>query len=97
MSKNQKISKLAAAITGFYLLALIASVLIMFLTTDDTSMSGIFLVVVSIPWPWLLTQLQDILSLDSMLFNTLFLTAGGLLNTFIIYKFITFIINRSRQ
>ncbi len=97
MNKNQKISKLAAAITCLYLLALIASVLVMFTTTGDTSMSGIFLVVVSIPWPMVLTQIQNALALDSMLFNTLFLIGGGLLNALIIYKFISFIANRSKQ
>ncbi len=97
MRKNIKISKVAIAITSLYLLALIASLLVMFTTTGDTSMSGIFLVVVSIPWPMVLTQIQNALALDSMLFNTLFLIGGGLLNALIIYKLISFIANRSKQ
>ena len=95
--KEKKASKAASIITGLYLLALIASVLIMITTSDDTVMSGIFLVLVSMPWSFVLTRLQEALSLDSMLFNTLFLVAGGLLNAFLGYKLIQLLISIKKQ
>ena len=97
MNKKQNTSKLAVVITGIYLLALAVSVLIMLMTIDDTAMSGIFLMVVSVPWAWPLTQLQNSLSVDSMLFNALFLIGGGLFNAVILYKLISFIATRSKQ
>jgi hypothetical protein len=97
MNKKLKTSKLAVAITGIYLLALAVSVLIMLMTIDETAMSGIFLMVVSVPWTWPLTQLQNVMSVDSMLFNTLFLISGGLLNAVMLYKLISFIANRSKR
>jgi hypothetical protein len=69
----------------------------MITTLDETAMSGIFLVLVSMPWSLVLNWLQEFLSLDSMLFNTLFLVAGGLLNAFIVYTFTQFIVNRKKQ
>ncbi len=97
MKEKQKTSKVASVFTGLYLLALIASVLIMVTTSDDTAMSGIFLVLVSMPWTFMLSGLQDAFALDSMLFNTLFLVAGGLLNGLIIYISISFITNKKKQ
>lgn len=45
----------------------------------------------------MLSGLQDAFALDSMLFNTLFLVAGSLLNALIIYISISFITNKKKQ
>ena len=97
MKNKKKPSKTAIAFTGIYLLALIASVFVMFTATGDTSMGGIFLVVISVPWPIVLTKIQDAFFLDSMMFNTIFLIAGGLLNAVIIYKLFSFVTNSSNK
>jgi hypothetical protein len=94
-TKN-KTSTTAVIITSLYLLAVAASFIIMLMTADDTAMSRIFLVLVTLPWSILLTWIQGALHLDSipLMLNGLFLLAGGLLNSFILYKLISFIAGR---
>jgi hypothetical protein len=86
----------AVIITSLYLSAVAASFIIMLMTADDTPMSGIFLVMVTLPWSILLTWIQSALHLDSipMMLNGLFLLAGGLVNSFVLYKIISFIAGR---
>ena len=93
---KSKTSTTAVIITSLYLLAVAASFIIMLMTTDDTPMSGIFLVMVTLPWSILLTWIQSALHLDSipMMLNGLFLLAGGLVNSFVLYKLISFIAGR---
>lgn len=97
MKRKQQISKSAVVVTGLYLLAVLASLLIMGTTVDDTPMSGIFLILVTMPWSLLLTRIQGLLSFDSMMLNTLFLVAGGLLNSVILYKLFSFIMNKFKH
>ena len=85
-----KISKAAVIISSLYLLAVVASFVIMLMTADDTPMSGIFLVLVTMPWSPLLSWIQNSFQLDSVAFNSLFLLAGGTVNSFILYKLIAF-------
>ncbi len=92
-----KTSTVAVIITSLYLLSVAASFLIMLMTADDTAMSGIFLVLATLPWSILLTWLQDTFQFNSMVFNGLFLVAGGVLNSFILYKIISFIAGRFRR
>ncbi|MBW2328221.1 MAG: hypothetical protein JRF04_01115 [Deltaproteobacteria bacterium] len=94
-TKN-KTSTTAVIITSLYLSAVAASLIIMLMTADDTAMSGIFLVMVTLPWSILLSWIQGALHLGSipMMLNGLFLLAGGLVNSFILYKLISFITGR---
>jgi len=92
-----KTSTVAVIITSLYLLSVAASFLIMLMTADDTAMSGIFLVLATLPWSILLTWLQDAFQFSSMAFNGLFMVAGGVLNSFILYKIISFIAGRFRR
>ena len=91
MSQKRKRSKIAVAITILYLLALSASLVIMILTVDDTPMSGIFLVMVTMPWSFLLGWIKDLLQIESLLVTTIFLVSCGLLNSFILYSMTTFV------
>ena len=84
----------AVIITSLYLLAVAASFVIMLMTADDTPMSGIFLVMVTLPWSFVLTLIQDTFHFNSMGFNGLFLLTGGLVNSFVLYKLISFIAGR---
>ena len=95
LSNNKSITSTAAIIiTSLYLLAVAASFVIMLMTADDTPMSGIFLVMVTLPWSFVLTLIQDTFHFTSMGFNGLFLLTGGLVNSFVLYKLISFIAGR---
>ena len=50
--EERKISKTAVVVTFLYLLTVVASLIIMLMTKDDTPMSGIFLIMVTMPWAW---------------------------------------------
>ena len=91
MSHKRQRSKIAVGVTILYLIALAASLVVMVMTVDDTAMSGIFLVMVTMPWAMALGWLKDLLQIDSMLFTTVFLVSGGLLNSFILYKMTSFV------
>lgn len=97
-SKSNK-SRAAVLITSLYLLAVAASFVIMLMTAADTPMSGIFLVMLTLPWSIMLSWIQGALHLDSMplMLNGLFLLAGGLVNSFVLYKLISFIAGRFRR
>ncbi len=97
MNRNQQRSTAAVVVTTLYLLALVASVVIMLMTINTTAMSGIFLILLSMPWSLLLTWFQDFLSIDSVIFKTFFLVSGGLLNSFILYKLLSLLMNRFRR
>ncbi len=90
MSKTRKTSRAAIIISSLYLAVVAASLLIMWMTVDETAMSGIFLVLLTLPWSFLLTWVQDLLPVDGLIFNALFLVSGGLVNTAILYKVISF-------
>ena len=87
-------SKTAIVVTALYLLVVAASFIIMLITAGDTAMSGIFLILVTLPWSFSLTWAQDRFLLNSLGFNGLFLAAGGLFNSFILYKLISSIAGR---
>lgn len=50
------------------------------------SLSAIYLVLVAIPWTFVLTWITDGLGLDSYGFNMGFLAAGILVNVFLLYR-----------
>jgi hypothetical protein len=87
---------LAITISALYLTVVILSFIIMLISADDTAMSGIFLVLTTIPWPFLLTQIQNIFHVDSPLLNGIFLLAGGTLNALILYKLIVWATSRKK-
>lgn len=91
-----KKSKAAIVATTIYMILVVASFAVMFLANKDDSLSGIFVILISMPWSFLLTWITGISGIDSMLFNTLFLVLFSLLNATIIYKFISFFSRRSR-
>jgi hypothetical protein len=70
------------------------SLAIMLMTADDTPMSGIFLVLFTIPWSFVLSWLQSVLHFEDIAFATLFLVTGGVLNSLILYKFLSLLTGR---
>lgn len=72
---KNKNSTLAVIVTSLYLLTVAVSLAIMLMTASDTPMSGIFLVVVTIPWSFVLSWLQSVLHFENMTFTTLWILA----------------------
>ena len=86
-----KKSRIALVISISYLLLVLLSFGIMLTTLDSTPMAGIFLVILTQPWPIILGKLQDGSGGNYTLLNGLFLLAGGLLNGLLLYSFISLI------
>ena len=59
----------------------------MLMTLKNTPMAGIFLVMLTYPWPIIIGALGDGVQENSALFNGLLLLAGGILNGFLLYFF----------
>lgn len=93
--KKRTIYKTAIVVTSLYLSAIIVSLALMFMTKGDTAMSGIFLVLVTMPWPLVLSWIQKALHFDSVAMTTLLLVAGGLVNSLILYKVISLLTGNS--
>ena len=91
LKEKGTIYKTAIVVTSLYLSAFIVSLAIMFMTKDDTAMSGIFLVLVTMPWALVLSWIQEALHFDSITITNLLLVAGGLMNSVILYKVISFL------
>ena len=89
--EKRTIYKAAVVVTSLYLSAFIVSLVVMFMPKDDTPMSGIFLVLVTLPWSLLLSWIQEALHSNSMTITILLLMVGGLMNSVILYKVISFL------
>ena len=87
---------LAITVSALYLTVVILSFVILLISADDTAMSGIFLVLATIPWPFLLTQLQHVFQVESPLLNGIFLLAGGTVNALILYKLVVWATSRKK-
>jgi len=93
-ANKKKAFTLAASLTSLYVAIVISSAVIMFISAENTAMSGIFLVAVTLPWSFILTWILNTFHLGPMGNEGLFLVAGGLVNSVILYKFIWFVSGR---
>ena len=89
-----KKSKTAIILTSIYLLLVIGAFAVMLMAKPDESLSGIFVVLVAMPWTMLLTWFTDTLGIDSIVFNTVFLALCCILNAVIIHSMVSFIARR---
>lgn len=94
---DKKISKAAIILTGIYLLLVVAAFSLMLMAKQDESLAGIYVVIVAMPWTILLAWITDTLVIDSIIFNTVFLALGCILNAVIIYSLITYITQLFRR
>jgi hypothetical protein len=85
-------SKAASIISRAYLLLALASLALIFVSSD--SLSGVFAALIIQPWASLLALITDRLGIDSLAFNTLFLLAGAVSNAWILYKLVGFLVAR---
>ena len=91
MSKRRQTSKTAVVLTALYLLIVAVALTLLLLAGKNDALAGIYFILATFPWSSPLMWISDTFQIDSVLFNTLFLLAGGLLNGFIIYKFVSFL------
>jgi len=84
-------SRIATVLTGLYLLLVLAALAILLLAGENDSLAGIYFILITFPWSVALTRVAASLHVDSMLFNTLFLLAGGLVNGFILYRIVSWL------
>ena len=97
LKEKRTVYKAAIVVTSLYLSAVIVSLAAMFMTKDNTAMSGIFLVLVTMPWSLLLSWIQEALHFDSIKITTFLLVAGGLMNSIILYKVISFLTGKFKS
>ena len=94
---NTEKSKTAIILTTLYLVLAMFAFAVMLMASQGESLAGIFVVLVAMPWTILLTWLVDYLGIDSIVFNTIFLAFGCLLNAFILYFIVSFLARRFRS
>lgn len=63
----------------------------MFMTMATESLSGIFVVLVAMPWTILFSFLIDSIGIDSIVLNTILMALGVAINALIIYVFFSFV------
>ncbi len=87
-----KKSKTALIISAVYLLLVVLSFFIMLITLKSTPMAGIFLVLLTWPWPTII-DMSGVGQGDAALINGLLMLAGGILNGLLLY-FLIYMIGR---
>lgn len=87
-------STLALFFAVAYLLLALASLAFIFVSGD--SLAGVFAVLVIQPWGTLLVWIMDAAAIDSLAFNLLFMFGGALLNAWIIYRVVAWVVGRFR-
>ena len=93
MTSTQK-SKTAIVLTLIYLLLVLGAFAMMLMAKPGESLSGIFVLLVAMPWSMLLTWFTDTPGIDSIVINTIFLALCCILNAVIIHFMISFIARR---
>ena len=63
----------------------------MFMTMATESLSGIFVVLLAMPWTILFSFLIDSIGIDSIVLNTILMALGVAINALIIYVFFSFV------
>jgi hypothetical protein len=89
--RNGRSSKTAVVLTVLYLLVVAVALALLLLAGPNDSLAGIYFILVPFPWSSVLMWVTRTFHLDSMVFNSLFLLAGGLINGLVIYKVVSFL------
>ena len=89
--KNKPSSRIAVVLTALYLLVVFAALALLLLAGKSDALAGIYFILVTFPWPSVLMWVTRTFHMDSMVFNTLFLLLGGLINGLVIYKVVAFL------
>ena len=87
----QSQSKLPLILTSIYLAISILAFILMFVTIESDSLSGIFVVFVAMPWTLLFIPLIDAIGMNSIALNTILMAVGVGINALIIYTLFAFL------
>ena len=93
MSNTAK-SKLALWLSGIYLVFALGSWVLPLIAKPDESMAGIFLVLFAQPWVSLWGWISGLLQVDNFALTMAVMLAAILLNTWIIYRVVSWISRR---
>ena len=87
-------SKPALFFAVAYMLIALASLALIFVSGDN--LAGVFAVLVIQPWGTLLVWIMDAAAIDSLVFNLSFMSGGALLNAWLIYRVVAWLVARFR-
>ena len=87
-------SRLALWLSGIYLLPALGSWLLPLLASPGDNLTGVFLMLFAQPWTTVVIWLTDQFQIDSRALGMALLLLGVLLNTWIIYKVVSWFSNR---
>lgn len=78
-------SKTAVWTAGVYLLVSLAALILLVTAGPGENLAGVYIVLLAKPWSTVLIWIIDRLGTDSLLFNSVFLLLGVLVNAALIY------------
>ena len=84
-------SKVPLICTAIYGVISLMAFIVLFAGIDTDNMSGIFVILVAMPWSTIFTPLIESLGIESMILNALFMAVGVIINALLIYVFFSFI------
>jgi len=84
-------SRLPVILTSIYIIISISAFVLMFMTMATESLSGIFVVLVAMPWTILFSSIIENIGIDSIVLNTILMALGVAINALIIYVFFSFV------
>ncbi len=89
-------SKLPFVITSIYIFISILAFILMFMTMATESLSGIFVVLVAMPWALIISQFTNAIGVESIALNAVLMALGVVINAFIIYVFFSFVTRKNK-
>jgi len=84
-------SKMPIISTAIYGVISLMAFVLLFANIDTDNMSGIFVVLVAMPWTIIFAPLIESFGIESMILNALFMAVGVIINALLIYIFFSFI------
>ncbi len=84
MTKRPK-SRAAAAGAGLYLIVSLAALVLLVTAGPGENLAGVYIVFLAKPWSTVLVWVINRLGTDSLLFNSVFLLLGVLVNAALLY------------
>lgn len=94
---EQPRSKVALFCAALYLSLSLAALALPLITGPHANLAGIYAVLIIQPWSTILVWIMDTTGLDSIVFNWGFLLAGALLNSWLIYKLVSWVSGKIRR
>jgi hypothetical protein len=93
---RRRLSKVALVVAAIYAMAAAFALALPWLARPGASLAGVFAVVLIRPWSTVLVWIMDVAGLDSFLFNWGFLMLGAVVNTWLLYTVVAWLIGAVR-